>query len=70
MSGSNRSVYTSMKIETDLGSVLDGEKFWLGGTRYEVVENRYTRYVLCKELNRAGTLNLDQETVVEIDREE
>jgi hypothetical protein len=70
MPRSDRSLYTSMKIETDLGSLMETEKFWLGGTKYEVLENRGARFILCKETNRTGTMHLDQETVVEIDRED
>jgi hypothetical protein len=70
MPGSDRCVYSSMTIiPVDVGSLNEGEEFWLGGIRYVVLENTNAKLVKCADIRRSGTnLNLGQETTVEIER--
>jgi hypothetical protein len=56
-------------IPVDVGSLNEGEEFWLGGIRYVVLENTNAKLVKCADIRRSGTnLNLGQETTVEIER--
>jgi hypothetical protein len=70
MPGSDRCEYSSMTIiPVDVGSLNEGEEFWLGGIRYVVLENTNAKLVKCADIRRSGTnLNLGQETTVEIER--
>jgi Lhr-like helicase len=48
-----------------VGQMLEGEVFILDGEKYEVLENRGMKYVLCKRRRDGDMVHLDQNYTIE-----